>query len=249
MTPSKAIAVSIADENNMKYARMMISSLRKFHTEEELPLVLIGPEQLKATPDPLFFYRATPIIGKQFLNEGFETIIKLDADQVITGKLNHLWENVDYDVAVVQNSNPKEAKLYPVQVWDIPSLAYVNCGMVAMRSKEFVKHWLDLCYSPHFDHYQMREQDLLNILIYYGDYKVKMLDNSNKWHGLISKGYWVKTELKDGKLILPKNEEWPKDEDKEIVCLHWAGGNTPNKMNFNTAFREDVAKWLTKLTK
>jgi hypothetical protein len=127
-------------------------------------------------------------------------------------------------------------------------MAYVNCGFVVLRSNEFVKHWLDLCYTPHFDRYQMREQDLLNILVYYGNYKVKMLDNSNKWHGLISKHYWINMKLEDDKLILPKNEEWPQDENKEIVCIHWAGGNLPNKMNFNTAFKEDVAKWLTKLT-
>jgi hypothetical protein len=246
---SKVIAVSIADANNLKYFEMMKNSLRKFHTEEELPLALIGPEQLKLNPDPSFFYRATPMLGNQFLNvEGYDTVIKLDADQVITGKLNHLWEG-EFDVAVVQNSNPREMKKSPVQVWDILPPDYVNCGLVVMRSKEFVKHWLDLCFSPHFDRYQMREQDLLNILVYYGNYKVKLLDNSNKWSGLISKGYWLNIELKDDKLILPKNDEWPTDEDKEIVCLHWAGGNTPNKMNFNTAFKEDVAKWLNKLTK
>lgn len=247
MKPSKAIAVSVADANNLKYFMMMKNSLRKFHTEEELPLALIGPDQLAKNPDSMFFYRATPIIGNQFLNEGFETVIKLDCDQIITGKLNHIWENTDYDVAVVQNGNPRESRDRPVYIWNISPTYYVNCGLVAMRSKEFVQHWLKLCYSEHFDQYQYREQDLLNILVSYGNYKVRFLDKSNRWHGLISKGYWINTELREGKLILPKNDEWPKDEDKEIVCLHWAGGNMPNKMNVNIAFREDVAKWLTKL--
>jgi len=245
---NKVIAVSIADANNMQYFEKMKNSLRKFHTEEELPLALIGPEQLKENPDPQLFYRATPILGKQFFDLGYDTVIKLDADQVITGKLNHIWEG-DFDVAVVQNSNPREAKLFPVSVWDIVPAVYVNCGLVVMKSKKFVQNWMNLCFSPHFNNYQMREQDLLNILVYYGGYNVKMLDNSNKWHGLIHKGYWIDMKLKDDKLILPKNEEWPTDEDKEIVCIHWAGGNTPNKMNFNTAFKEDVAKWLNKLTK
>ena len=247
MKKNKVIAVSIADEKNLKYFEKMKNSLRKFHTEEELPLALVGPAQLKNTPDPFFFYRFTPIIGQQMLNMGYDTVIKLDADQVITGKLNHLWEG-NFDVGVVQNSNPREALKYPVQVWDINPLTYVNCGLVVMKSMEFVNHWLNLCYSPHFERYQMKEQDLLNILVFYGNYNIKFFDNSNKWHGLISKGYWINTELKDDKLILPKNDEWPKDEDKEIVCIHWAGGNLPNKMNFNTSFKEDVAKWLNKLT-
>jgi hypothetical protein len=246
---NKVIAVSIADANNLKYFEMMKNSLRKWHTEEELPLALIGPEQLKDNPDQQLFYRFTPVIGNQFLNEGFDTVIKLDADQVITGKLNHLWEDADFDVAVVQNSNPKEMAKYPVSVWDIDPLGYVNCGMVVMRSKAFVQHWLKLCFSPHFDRYQMKEQDLLNIMVHYGDYKVKSLDNSSKWHGLIWKGYEIMTELKDGKLILPKNESWPQDEEKEIVCWHVAGGNVPNKMNYNIRFKPDVAKWIDKLVK
>jgi len=243
---NKVIAVCIANEANLKYFEMMKNSLRKFHTEEELPLALVGPEQLKDNPDPNLFFRATPILGKQFLDLGYETVIKLDVDQVITGKLNHIWENPDYDVAVVQNSNPKEMATYPVSVWDIPPMAYINCGFVVMRSKEFVDHWLNLCFSPHFDHYQMREQDLLNILVFYGNYKVRMLDNSNKWHGLISKQYWLNMQLKDDKLILPKGD-WPNDEDKEIVCLHWAGGNVPNKINFNTQFKPEIAKYLNDL--
>ena len=248
MKKPKVIAVCVATMDHMGYFENLKNSLRKFHTEEELPLALIGPEQLKDNPDKDFFYRATPILGRQFMDLGYDIVIKLDVDQIITGKLNHIWENVEYDVAVVQNSNPKEMATFPVSVWDIPPMAYVNCGFVVMKSRVFVEHWLDLCFSPHFNNYQMREQDLLNILVYYGKYTVKMLDNSSKWHGLISKGYWLDLKLKDDKLMLPKGE-WPNDEDKEIVCLHWAGGNIPNKMNLNTQFKEDISKWLTKLIK
>ena len=66
-------------------------------------------------------------------------------------------------------------------------------------------------------------------------------------HGLISKGFWLDMIVKNNKLILPKNEEWNK-EDKTVKVLHWAGGNTPDKMNFNLQFKEGVAKWLQKIT-
>jgi lipopolysaccharide biosynthesis glycosyltransferase len=244
---NKVVAVCVADNNNLVHYQRLLNSLRKFHTEEELPLVLIGEEQIKGVPDNQFFYRATPILGQQFLQQ-YDTVVKLDADQIITGKIDHTWEG-DFDVAVVNNSNPKEMKTYPVAVWDIHPLAYVNCGFVVMKSKEFVKHWLDLCYSPHFQKYQMKEQDLLNILVHYGNYRVKMLDASEKWHGLIAKQYWAKCILKDGKLILPKNEEWPKDQDKEIVCIHFAGGNDTNKGNYNLYFKPEVSKWIDKLIK
>ena len=253
----RRIFYTIADVNNLKYFVKLKNSLAKFHLQEELRL--FDDLAIQNSQDPMFFYRATPILAKKLMDEGYDMVCKLDCDQIITGDLSHIWEG-DFDVAVVQNSNPREMKTYPVAVWDIPPLDYLNCGFVVMKSKKFVEHWLSLCYSPHFDHYQMKEQDLLNILVYYGDYKVKFLDRSNKWHNLISKGYWSKIELRDigiidgkfrdFKLVLPKNDEWPQDEDKQIACLHWAGGNDPRKMeDINIKFKPEVAKWLNDLIK
>jgi hypothetical protein len=153
---------------------------------------------------------------------------------------------MDYDVACVNNSNPRELKKLEILVWNINPLAYVNCGFVAMRNKEFIEHWLGLCYSEHFYYYRYREQDLLNILAFYGNYKVKLLDQGDSYYGLASKGYWNMIELRDGKLVLPKREEWP-DQDKEIKVIHVAGGNDPMKMNLRPYFKEEVIKHLEKL--
>ena len=243
---------TIADNNNLKYAQMMANSLKKFHPDIEV--VLFGEEQVKATNDPHFYYRATPALAKTLFDQGFDEVCKLDADTVITGNLDHIWEE-DFDVAVVNNSNPREDKAYPVRLWNINPLAYVNCGFVVMKSKAFVEHWLKLCMSEHFLNFQYREQDMANLLVYYfsvpfgGPYKVKFLDDSSKWHGLIWKGYEPQVILRDNKLILPKNNEWPKDEDKELVCWHVAGGNTPNKLNYRLKFKDEVIKYLDTLVK
>ena len=241
-----------ADNNNLKYANMLANSLKKFHPTEEI--ILFNEDQVKATGDPHFWYRATPALAKTLFDQGFDEVCKLDADTVITGNLDHIWEG-DFDVAVVNNSNPREDKAYPVRLWNINPLAYVNCGFVVMKSKQFVDHWMGLCYSEHFQFYQFKEQDLLNIMVFYqsllvgGQYKVKFLDKSDKWHGLISKGYWPQVELKDKDLVLPKNEEWPVDQDKKIVAIHWAGGNQPGKMNFKLHFKPEVVKYLEGLVK
>ena len=273
---------TIADNNNLKYAQMMANSLKKFHPDIEI--VLFGEDQVKATGDPHFYYRATPALAKTLFDQGFDEVCKLDADTVITGNLDHIWEG-DFDVAVVNNSNPKEDKSYPIRLWNINPMAYVNCGFVVMKSKPFVDHWMGLCYSEHFQFYQYKEQDLLNIMVFYqsllvgGQYKVKFLDKSDKWHGLISKQFWPNIELRDqltemkdnppikvrGKgleikqtgypllkeeiLVLPKNEEWPIDQDKKIVAIHWAGGNQPGKMNFKLHFKPEVIKKLEELVK
>lgn len=244
------VAFVVADNNNIPYFEKLKNSIRKFHDEKELPIALIAEEQIKATGDPSFFYRATPIVAMDLLLE-YEAVIKLDADQVITGDISHVWKG-DFDLGVVNNSNPRENKKYPVSVLNINTLSYMNCGFVVMKSRKFVEHWFNLCFSPHFECYQMREQDLMNILIYYcgapySDYKIKMLDEGPNWHGLISKGYWPQIELRGDDLVLPKNGEWPEKEDKTIKAIHWAGGNEPNKMNFKLSFKPEVVKRLEAL--
>lgn len=243
----KVCFFTIADENNQKYLKKLKSSLKKFHPDIKLEVVEKELLQETLRIDPDFFYRATPAVARDLLKE-YETVIKIDADSVVTGDLSHTWGG-DFDVAVVNNSNPKEAQVYPVTVWNIHQLSYLNCGFVVMKSVEFVDHWWKLCTSPHFQYYQMREQDLLNIMVFYGNYKVRFLDASENWHGLISKGFWNQIELREDKLVLPNNGAWPSDEDKTIKVIHWAGGNDPGKMNFNIKFSEGVSKWLNDLTK
>lgn len=243
---------TIVDEKNLQYYEKFKNSLHYWHPDIELKLV--GGNELNRLlqQDPQFFYRATPAVAWNLIKE-YKTVIKADCDQVITGDISHTWQG-DFDVAVVNNSNPRELKKYPITVWNIHPLSYINCGFVVMKSQAFIDHWLELCVSPHFLNYQFREQDLLNIMIFYmgdglkGPYKIKFLDASQYAHGLITKGYWIDFILKENQLILPKNEEWNK-EDKIVKIIHWAGGNQPNKMNFNLQFKPDVAKWLTKITR
>lgn len=248
MKKKPIVFFTIADENNQKYLKKLRASLKRFHPD--IPLEVVEGEPLQETLkiDSQFFYRATPGVARDLLKQ-YETVVKIDADSVVTGDLSHTWDG-EFDIAVVNNSNPREMAVYPVTVWNIHQLSYLNAGFVVMKSEAFVDHWWRLCTSPHFNYYQMREQDLMNIMIFYGNYKVRFLDASPYWHGLISKGYWNLIELRDDKLILPNNGSWPSDGDKEIKVIHFAGGNLPvDKMNFNIKFKEEVAEWLNKLTK
>ena len=254
----KRVFFSIADNNNLVHFQKLSTSFKKFHPNENL--VLVGEDQVKATGDPHFFYRATPFIAKQLFDQGYDEVIKLDADMLILGDLSHIWEG-EFDVAVVNNSSPKDYKQHlertgqQLTTLDIQPLAYLNNGLVVMKSKVFVEHWLGLCFSEHFPMYQFREQDFLNLLVFYcadafgGPYKVKFLDLSDKWHGCISKGYTPLTKLVDGKVILPKNDEWPKDEDKQLVAYHYGGGPNTVKGNYRILFPDDVVKFIDKLVK
>jgi hypothetical protein len=234
----KTCFFTIADSNNLKYYEMLKASLKKFHPD--IPLILIGDKEIAKYKDPMFFYRATPIVARELLKT-YETVIKIDADSIVTGKLDEAIDGV-FDVGVVNNSNPIEMVKYPVTVWDI----HVNCGFVVMKNKAFVDHWLNLCMGYHFNGYQMREQDLLNIIVFYGNYDVKFLDQGDSYWGLASKGFWQNIKLIGKDLVLPK-AQWP-DKDKIIRIIHWAGGNTdPQKMNYRLYFQRDVQERLREL--
>lgn len=244
----KKIVFTIADDNNLKYAENMEKSLRKFHSKEELPLLVVSGDDLKKrlALDQFFYYRATPIIASE-LSSDYDVIIKIDADSFITGDISEAWKQ-DSDVSVVLNSNPKEAVAYPYTILDIPMFEYVNCGFVVMKNKKFIEHWKKLCLSRHFMNYQMREQDLLNILCHYGDYVVVLLDGGDSLWGLSSKGYWQYITVEKDKLILHPTEGYPL-VSKYIKVIHWAGGNDPQKMNYRTRFKPEAVKYIDNLIK
>jgi hypothetical protein len=250
----RAVAFTIADGNNLAWAKMMIASLRKFHSEEELPVFIYSPEPTALARDPHFFYRATPNFAKDLIKE-YDLVIKMDADMIITGDLNHILNDESYDVGGVLNWNRVDPTLYGlVQVWDIKPDKYLNCGLVAMRSEEFINHWWALCNSDHFLTYQYREQDLLNILAWYGNYKVQVFDWQDTWNGLISKGEWPRAQLVgDDIVVYPEIQldgtKFP-EITKKLKVLHWAGGNAnPEKMNYRLGFNDDIIKRIDYLVK
>lgn len=244
MKKKKIVAFTIFDKNNEKYATKFVKSLRKFHTEKELPLIIIDQKELDKMEDPMKFYRMTPMVASRLIKQ-FDTVLKFDCDQVVTGSLDHIINDTSYDLGCVLNSNPKELQ---VNIWNINSTMYMNAGFVAMRSEKLINHWWRLCNSMHFKDYQYKEQDLMNIIYHYGDYKTKCFDASKNWHGLISKGWWPYIELKGKDLILLKGDRpWPSEEDKTIKILHWAGGPVEKMkfgINFNPKVRERL-EWLT----
>lgn len=243
------------DEKNAPYAKMFKNSLRKFHSEEELPLYEIQGDDLQAylRLDPMFFYRQKPVIASKLIEE-YELVIGMDVDQIVTGDLSYLWKTKDYDVATVINYNRIDPQTYGlVGGWGILPIEYFNCGLVAMRSEKFIKDWMSKCHTPQFDRLPFREQDLLNAICYFGNYNVRCCDHldpiggNNSWWGIISKGEFQRAILKNKEIIIPKGEGQKPFPPRDISCkvLHWGGGNNnPQKMNYRTCFIQDIVEWL-----
>lgn len=252
------VAFVVADDAHKWQVRYLENSLRKFHSEEELPLVVIGEKQIKKTKDPAIFYKATPYFAKDLLKE-YELVIKLDADQIITDRLDYIF-NSEYDIGTVYNWNRIDPQHYgEIGFGTIAPMEYYNCGFVAMRSEKLVKHWLKLCNSYHFDRMPFREQGFLNVICYYGEYNVRCFDNYDPvtgyaaFHGLISKGDWHKIELVEDQnkglhLMLPKGADGFPERDRTIVCLHWAGADNERKLHYRTRFAQPVVGYLDYLT-
>lgn len=223
-----------ADKNNEEHFIKFQNSLRKFHTEEELPLIRY---ELLDNNDPLKWYKAKPLIASKLFEE-YEIVIGADADQIILGDISDIWKS-EADVSVVLN-DPN----FPINVWDIgyPSgTPYYNNGLVVMKSRKFVNHWLRLCNSPHFDKYQFREQDILNILTSdYCEYSVDCLDLGDKVYGELAKGLWNQARLEDDKVMI---------NDKQLMVIHFGGGNDPKKGNYRIRFQPEVVKYIDKLIK
>lgn len=236
----KVCFFTVADDNNLEYANKMLNSLRKFHPD--VPHHLEGQKELDKNGDPQKFYRTYSQVGER-LSKEYELVINIDADSIVTGDLNHIIDDENYEIGGVLNNNKTDK---PLMVWNVVPEYYINCGLVAARSERFWKWWNKLNFSAwFFSTYQYREQDMLNIIFYYGDFKTKIFDMGNKWHGLISKGAWHKFIVRDGQIILPKTEGVCK-EDKIIKVIHYAGGNV-KKMNFNVGFKPEIVTRLEEL--
>lgn len=267
------VIFTIADRNNFGYAITMINTLRKFH---DWPVILYTNEtnkdQLKKVPhnvqlvdldpylkDPMFFYRATPIIGEQLL-QGYELVLKLDADQLILGDLSYILTTKDYDVGTVLNTNRVDPGMYgwvELSRIGILPIEYFNCGLVAMRSRKFAHDWMINCFTPQFDRMQYKEQDILNIMCYFGNFNVRCFDHGdgvakmNAWWGLIGKGEWTRAVKKDGKIVVPKglgDTPYP-PADMEIKVAHLGGGNGAKKDNWAAYFPPEIMDVIQELIK
>lgn len=219
-------------ERNVKFNTMFMNSLRKFHPDVEV--------RFFPNPNPTdlnYWYRSKPIIASQLFSEGYEMVIGMDNDQIITGSLEKLLNDTDdYDVGVVRN-DPS----WPIRVWDLAHPQIYNNGLVILKSKEFAEHWKRLCLTSHFYFYQYREQDLLTLLASdYFNYKVKVLDTNENVYGEIAKPQWAQATLADGKIMV-----W----NTQINVVHFGGGNTPDKGNYKIRFMPDVVGRIEELIK
>lgn len=271
----KVLCFTVCDQNNFKYAQMMIWSLTKFHpVSKDVDILVITDVEAKEAAaklpkgviledlkpyikdDPYFFYRQKPIVAERYIDD-YELVLGIDSDSIVTGSLDYVFQTNDHDIGTVINWNRQDPAMYGVvQFQGIAPIEYFNCGFVAMRSKKFIHDWKVLCFSPQFDRMQYKEQDLLNAMCYYGNWNVRCFDHGDgvakyhAWHGLISKGELIRSKMNGEDIYIPKgfgSTPFP-PEDMLIKVIHTGGGSTPNKLSYKTWFEdEEVTKRINYL--
>lgn len=235
------------DKQNEQYAVLMRKTFRHWH--KDIELIEFTDKDIDETGEkrPDIFYKSAPYFAKKLMDAGYDELIKLDCDQFILGPLDIF--DIPCDVGVVHNWNRIDPPVYgTISVWDVNAGHYYNNGLVLLKSKEFVEHWLMLCNRPNIVNYRMREQDLLNIICHYGNYNVFDLESGDTWYGLRAKGEGLRMRIKDGRVVLPRgiDNNYPA-QDTYINVYHFAGGTGSAKMNFRTVFSEEVQDFIEKI--
>lgn len=245
----KTIAFTVADKNNSAYAENLRKSFNKFHPDIEFRIYGDDYCQKSLSQDKQFFYKQKPWIMRELIDE-YELVIGFDSDSVVTGKLDFILDG-GYDIGVVNNFSNLDVQQYGVvSTLNIAPQVYLNCGLVATTSKRFINHWWNLCSNQElFNSFRYREQDLLNIICYYGDYNFSNFDlHGAGFYGLSGKDLWHEATVKNDELVV----EFTDDKGKVVLTrpikvIHVAGGNTPNKMELSKYFNEKSYNFIKSL--
>lgn len=244
-----AFVTYVSDEKIVYFGALkLMVSFYKFHPD--IPLFVFTNKQIShecAKYNNINWYYMNPVICKKVADK-YDLVVHLDADSIVTDRLTEVIKG-DYDVATVRNNNDfQRAGASPPLTFDnqIDPLTYANCGLVASTRKEFWEDWITNN-AKHFNKFALHEQDVMNLLLSQGKYKVKLLDPIEKplYYG-VSNSYgfsnpwesWKEIEIKEEKLYL---------NNKLIKILHNAGGYWSEKLNLDSLFTPQVSAHLKKL--
>src|SRR3990167_10795440 len=145
-------------------------SIEKFYPNT--PFIVYKKEEIKKLNDPLFSTRATASCVFALMKE-CDTVIKIKHNFELLSKIDEFIEG-NYSAVVVKNLF-NEQKL----IWDINPIAYLTTDFIIIKSKDYAVQWLDMSCLDNMKKYKNKEEDKLNILTYYGDMTVKILDKKD----------------------------------------------------------------------
>lgn len=199
--------------------KRMIKSLTHFHPEVNLETIK-RREYLSMGLPRLWSY---PIIELALFKK-YTTVTHLDADIIITDRIDELWDDAT-DVRAGRNNtnNNRCANHKGVTVHDVPWDKYVNAGIHSISSLKFAEEWLEYT-TAHVKNFKYREMDTFNILFHRPRYRSKILDPLGSdvcWGTSLMEGTVTFWDSWKEIVVAGDHLEY---KGKRIKLLHMAGG-------------------------
>lgn len=208
-----------------------LKSFNKFNPGEEI--IVYDDAKLQPYKDQGYnFGHFYPVLTEDLLKE-YKTVIHIDVDTIITDNILNILDG-DYDIAAPLNNN----SWHHCTTFDIDEPHYLNAGLHAIKSPKYAKLWhkINKSYGAPL---QFVEQDTMNQTAYWGDFNIRVLDDDKEIWGCWILDKWNQMVIKDNKLY---------HNDRVVKMLHWAGGNTFNKLNYHDSImNQEVKDWLDKI--
>jgi hypothetical protein len=240
MSNKKTIAfcTNISDEYmHSMGAYNLQKSARYFHPD--IPFYMYKTKDIEALNIPLPI--AMPFVISKLMDE-YEMVIRIDADSLIVGPLDEILNAKGYDVIGVRNNNDfgKAGVDDAIAQFNVGIFQYLNAGLVATTSREFVDEWMDanLSFGTMLP---FGEQTVLNAIK--RKYNTLIVDGlgTNVYYG-VSGLYGSTTHWDSWKDILVEDTAL-KLRGKTIKVLHHAGGFKEHKLGlymFSSQARERI---------
>lgn len=227
-------------------------SFKHFHPD--IPLFVVGDKEIaelrRLTPD-LNLHRIKASAAKLFYND-YDLVVCIDADHFIFDRLDEILIG-DFDVAAPSNFNfmsnvglkleSHGNNIYKV----VPEQKYIQAGLIASTSKSFWDTYEKVCIK-HADYMTCRDNDILNLVIEFGNFNFKLLDGGWTPNDVNRKSYYGCSSLNlERECTLINNI--PHIRGIPLKCYHVARGGFQTKPKFDQLFNEEVVTWLNEKIK
>lgn len=220
-------------------------SFKHFHPD--IPLFVVGDDQIhKLTKNisGLNMYKMKASAAKLFYND-YDLVVNIDADHFVFSRLEEILK-ADYDVAAPSNHNLYENVSLSIRSYlnnnynIVPEEQYIQAGLIASTSKSF---WdtFESASLKHADNMTCRDNDVLNMVIQFGNFNFKLLDGDWNQSSSNRKCFYGCSSL---------NMESSAYIDDDVVkingiplkCYHVAKGGA--KPKFNQLFNSEIQTWF-----
>jgi hypothetical protein len=182
----------------------------------------------------------------KLLYNDYDLVVNIDSDFYIFDRLDEIIKG-DYEIAACANYNScmnVELNKQSVNGIDINYVSkenYIQGGLIASTSKKFWDDYEDLS-KKLSKNLPLRENDVLNILFYNGNYKTKILDGDCNFNSTNFKQYYNCASLSRENNVIVLNDKLYLD-GKPVKSYHVARGSG-RKLRMHQLFSNDVNNWF-----